>query len=130
MAMNVSNACLSDIRVRFANRDYTVVHGRWPNGSAALLLKNVETDGLLLISRPYGRLPRDSNETFVADNRDLVNALEEAGVVRKTSRAYEVERDTVRMCRVVHPELLRCAQLRDCGNQQELSADREITRER
>jgi hypothetical protein len=136
MAMNVKNSWFSDIPVRFAERDYTVVHGTWPDGSAALLLQNVQTNALLPISRPYGLLPRAANKVFVADDVKLIKALEDAGVVRPTSQSHTFDLDKVRLCHVVHPELVRRAELnahlrngRENG-QQELIRNREITRER
>jgi hypothetical protein len=136
MAMNVKNSWFSDIPVRFAERDYSVVHGRWPDGSAALLLQNVETNALLPISRPYGLLPRAANEVFVADDVKLIKALEDAGVIRPTSQSHTLDRDKVRLCHVVHPELVRRAELNAHSKngceygEQEIARDRENTRER
>jgi hypothetical protein len=136
MVMNVSNAWFSSIPVRFAERDYMVVHGTWPDGSAALLLQNVQTNALLPISRPYGFLPRAANEVFIVDDVKLIAALEDASVIRPTSQSHTPDRDKVRLCHVVHPELVRRADLnahsqngRGTG-EQEMVRNRENSRER
>jgi hypothetical protein len=136
MAMNVSNTWFSNIPVRFANRDYNVVHGHCPDGSAALFLRNIKTDALLPLTLASGVLPREANETLIVDDRGLIKSLEDAGIVEATSKVHTIENIRMRWCQVIHPELVRRAELnahgrhgRD-GGEHELAPDRENSRER
>lgn len=96
-------------QVQFAGRDYEVIRGNWPSGSAALLLVNSITGRALPASLDVGRTPRTPQEIFVPDHDGMVETLEQAGIVRRTNETSRWLSLQVRVCELIHPELIRCS---------------------
>jgi hypothetical protein len=97
----------STIFVRYLDRNWQVCRYQWSGGTAALLLRNPETGGVLPASLEVTRLPGSPNEAHVPDADGLVAALENAGVVKATEVSGRWMGMNVRKCVVVHPELVR-----------------------
>ncbi len=95
------------IKVIYLDREWQVIRGKWPNGTAALLLQNPETGGVIPASIQTSRLVGPSDEAYVPDERGLLKALENAGVVEATEVSGKWGSLTVWKCQVLRPELER-----------------------
>jgi len=108
--MNKTGTNITDVIVDFNGKSYGLARGIWPDGSAALLLMNPDTNGISAASAFMDRLPRGPNEAFVPEIEGLIKAFEDAGVVKPTSVVHQLHGSRVRLCEVIHPDLVRRSQ--------------------
>lgn len=94
-----------NIKVVYLGREWQVIRGKWPNGTAALLLQNPDTGGVIPASIQASRLVGPPDEAHVPDERGLLKALENAGVVTAGEVSGRWGRLTVWKCRVLRPAL-------------------------